>query len=140
MPTANYDIGDHFPVQFVWRLPNENYLRAVFDAEVLEHVDRADKYLLRLHKLVAGRQEDAEGELIPLEEYSKEYWALVGKLQGHRVSIAYEVDDGRALHLRLATLTGEHDFFTRWQRIPTAWIQQQREKQAKRDSGEEEKD
>lgn len=105
-------------MQFAWRLPNEDYLRAVFDAEVLEHVPQADKYLLRLHKLVAGRQETAVGELRATEEFTPEFWSLVGNLQGNRITVAYEVDDGRAVHLRLATLTGEHDYFTRWERIP----------------------
>jgi hypothetical protein len=31
------------------------------------------------------------------------------------LTIAFEADDGRAIYLRLATLTGEHNFFTRYE-------------------------
>lgn len=117
MPESNFKIGDSFPVQFAWKLPNDDYLRAVFEAKVLELVPAADKYLVRLDKLVAGRQDDKDGITRPQEAYTKAYWAMVGKLIGNKVSIAYEVDDGRALHMRLATLTGEHNFFTRYEKL-----------------------
>lgn len=126
MPDANYDIGDHFPIQFAWRLPNNDYLRAVFDAEVVEHVPKADKYVLYLHEVVGGRQENPDGELRPTENFDTTYWSLVHALPGQRIAVAYEVDDGRALHLRLATLTGEHDYFTRWRRVPPEWFSRKR--------------
>ncbi|MFN2116896.1 MAG: hypothetical protein ACK2U0_05100 [Candidatus Promineifilaceae bacterium] len=115
MPVAHYKIGESFPLQFAWRLPEGDYIRAVFLAEVLDHVPEADKYIVRLTKLEAGRQEDEEGELKPTDQFSKEYWALVGDLVGRKITIAYEADDGHALYLRLATLTGEHNFFTRYE-------------------------
>ena len=114
MPEAHYKIGETFPAQFAWQLPNGDYLRAVFDAEVLGIVDSADKYVVRLLALVAGRQEDEEGTLKPTAEFSKEYWGLVGKLVGRRLTIAFEADDGHAIHFRLATLTGEHNYFYRF--------------------------
>lgn len=114
MPKANHTIGDSFPVQFVWKLPDGDFLRAVFEAEILDIVPKADKYIVRLNKLVAGRQETAAGEMRPKEALSQEYWALVGELIGNKVTIAYEVEDGRALHMRLTTLTGEHNFFYRF--------------------------
>jgi hypothetical protein len=114
MPTANYKVGETFRVQFAWKLPAGDYLRAVFEAQVLDTITSADKYIVRLNKLVAGRQEKAEGELRPLAEYSPEYWALVGQIAGNKLSLAYEADDGRALYLRLATLTGEHNYFRRF--------------------------
>jgi hypothetical protein len=40
---------------------------------------------------------------------------MVGDLVGRKITIAYEADDGRALHMRLTTLTGEHNFFTRYE-------------------------
>ena len=46
MPEAHYQPGQSFPVQFAWRLPNEEYLRAVFQADVLELVPAADKYVV----------------------------------------------------------------------------------------------
>jgi len=114
MPAAKHDIGDAFPVQFVWNLPDGDYIRAVFRVTVLALIPAADKYIVRLNELVAGRQETAEGEARAREELSTEYWALVGRLVGRKVTVAYEVEDGRPLHMRLATLTGEHDFFFRF--------------------------
>jgi hypothetical protein len=117
MPESHFDVGESFPVQFAWKLPNGDFLRAVFEAEVLDLVPAADKYMIRLQKLVAGRQDDSKGVTRPQEEFSKAYWAMVGKLIGNKVSVAYEVDDGRALHMRFETLTGEHNFFTRYEKI-----------------------
>lgn len=115
MPIAHYEIGETFPLQFAWRLPHGDYLRAVFEARVLDHVAQADKYVVRLEELIAGRQEDAQGEMRAREDFSPEYWALVGRLIGRKLTVAYEADDSRALHLRLETLTGEHNFFTRYE-------------------------
>lgn len=114
MPKANYDVGDTFAVQFAWKLPNTNYLRAVFQAEVLALVPAADKYLVRLKELIAGRQEDGDGIMLPKDSFSDEYWGLVGRLVGRRIAIAYEADDSHAIYMRLATLTGDHDFFFRF--------------------------
>ncbi len=114
MSTANYNIGETFAAQFAWRLPQDDYLRAVFEAEVLDLVPLAEKYVVRLNKLMAGRQEDPDGRLRPTETYTQEYWSLVGQLIGRKITVAYEVDDGRALHMRLETLTGEHNYFYRY--------------------------
>ena len=108
------EIGESFRVQFVWQIPDGDYLRAIFSAEILNQDSRSDKYLLRLTEFLAGRQETAEGEMRPLDEVAREYWALVDQLEGRHVVLAYESADGRALHLRLATLTGEHNFFYRF--------------------------
>ena len=114
MPESHFAIGESFPVQFAWRLPDGGYIRAVFEADVLDHVPAADKYLVRLSKFVAGREEDPDGQSLPAEATSRDYWGLVGALVGRRITVAYEVDDGRALYMRLETLTGEHNFFTRY--------------------------
>ncbi len=114
MPEANKKIGESFAVQFAWKLPNKDYVRAVFRAEVLDLVPEADKYIVRLHELVAGRQEDGSGVLRPQEAFSKDYWKLVGRLVGRRITVAYEADDSHAIYMRLSTLTGEHDFFFRY--------------------------
>ncbi|MFO7662093.1 MAG: hypothetical protein R6X18_05810 [Chloroflexota bacterium] len=115
MPHAHYAIGQTFPVQFAWRLPGNEYLRAVFLAEVLDLVPAADKYVVRLNRLVAGREESVDGTPKPETALSRDYWKLVGRLIGRKITIAYEADDGRALYLRLETLTGEHNFFTRYE-------------------------
>jgi hypothetical protein len=115
MPEAHYAVGQTFPIQFAWRLPGSEYLRAVFLAEVLDLVPAADKYIVRLNRLLAGREETADGSPKPETALSREYWRLVGKLIGRKITIAYEAGDGRALYLRLETLTGEHNFFTRYE-------------------------
>lgn len=113
MPVANYDIGEAFAVQFVWQLPDGDFVRAIFRARV-EALDKGlDRYLLRLEDLEAGRQEQPDGETRAKEALAKEYWGMVGALIGKRVYLAYEVDDGRPIRLRLDTLTQEHSFFTR---------------------------
>lgn len=114
MPTANHKIGESFAVQFAWQLPNDDYIRAVFNAEILDIVPAADKYIVRLTELMAGRQESPDGEMRAKEAFDREYWALVGQVIGNKLTIAYETEDGRAVHLRLATLTGEHNYFTRF--------------------------
>ena len=114
MTTAHYGVGESFALQFAWHLPEGDYIRAVFKAEVLDLVPQADKYIVLLRSLEAGRQEDEDGRMRPTDQYAREYWAMVANLVGRRITIAYEADDSRALHLRLATLTGEHNFFTRY--------------------------
>ena len=114
MENAEYDVGETFPVQFTWRLPDGDFIRAVFEAEVRDHVPEAEKYVVTLNRLVAGRQEDSDGQMRSQEAFSRDYWRMVGDLIGNKVTLAYEAADGRALHMRLATLTGEHNFFTRY--------------------------
>ncbi|MEZ4518301.1 MAG: hypothetical protein R3C44_16260 [Chloroflexota bacterium] len=115
MPEAHFSPGESFPVQFAWRLPDGGYVRAIFQADVLDLVPSADKYVVRLSSLVAGREEDPDSQPLAIEDTSRDYWALVGKLIGRRITVAYEADDGRPLYLRLETLTGEHNFFTRYE-------------------------
>ncbi|HOU42038.1 MAG TPA: hypothetical protein PK829_12305 [Promineifilum sp.] len=115
MPAARYRPGQSFPIQFAWRLPGGEYLRAVFQADVLELAPSAEKYVVRLSQLVAGREETAEGQPKPPAALSRDYWQLVGGLIGRRITLAYEADDGRALYMRLETLTGEHNYFTRYE-------------------------
>lgn len=115
MPQAHYIPGQSFAVQFAWRLPEGEYLRAVFEAQILDLVPSADKYIVRLTHLLAGREETADGQAKPETALSHDYWRLVGKLIGRKITIAYEADDSRALYLRLETLTGEHNFFSRYE-------------------------
>jgi hypothetical protein len=118
MSETKYQVGDLFPIQYVWKLPDGDFLRAVFEAEVLHLDDFTDKYVLRLRRLLAGRQEQADGAVKPVEALSREYWELVGRIPGKKVSVAFEVDDGRPLWLRLTTLTGEHKYFDRLAVVP----------------------
>jgi hypothetical protein len=115
---ANYRVGESFDVQFVWRIPSGDFLRALFEAEVT-HIDEVSgKYVLYLREFMAARQEKADGTALDVEELDREYWALVAGLVGRRISLAFEADDARPLWLRLDTLTGEHDFFSRLDDFP----------------------
>lgn len=107
-------IGSAFPIQFVWQLPNGDYLRAVFETEVVGLEVESDRYIVQLERLIASRQEDAAGEMRPPAEMSAEYWQLVHELVGRKAAVAYEAQDGRPLRLRLPTLTREHPYFTRY--------------------------
>jgi hypothetical protein len=118
MPDANFEVGQSFNVQFVWQIPAGDFLRAIFKADVLTLDSVSGKYVVLLEEFLAGRQEDAHGEMRPGEEVTREYWAMVAELAGRRISLAYEADDGRPLWLRLETLTGEHNFFSRLNEIP----------------------
>lgn len=118
MVEANYDIGESFNAQFVWRIPSGDFLRAIFLAEVQKLDPESGKYVVLLKEFVAGRQEDASGEMRPVEDVDREQWQRVVHLAGRRISVAYEADDGRPLWLRLETLTGEHNFFSRLNEIP----------------------
>lgn len=118
MPEANYVVGDKFRLHFVWRIPSEDYLRAIFEAEVLHVDDLSNKYVVLLSEFLAGRQESSDGEMRSLEDVARDYWSLVAGLARRRISIAFEADDGRPLWLRLETLTGEHNFFRRLNEMP----------------------
>jgi hypothetical protein len=113
MTQPTYQPGRTFSLQLVWQLPDGDFLRAIFEAEVLALDPSLDRYLLRLQRLVAGRQEAPDGTPRAEAELSSDYWPLVGRIIGKKIHIAYEAADGRPLRLRLATLTGEHTFFTR---------------------------
>lgn len=119
MPEAKRTVGDWFPVQFVWQLPDGDYIRAVFRAQILDIVPAADKYLVQLEELLAGRQESKDGEMRSKEEMTIPYWVLVREIIGNKVTLAYEVENGRPLHMRLTTLIGKHDFFTRYNKYKT---------------------
>lgn len=114
-PEARHQPGQSFSLQFAWRLANGEYLRAIFQADVLDLVPEADKYVIHLSRFLAGREDDAEGQVKPLDALEGEYWNLVRGLVGRTITIAYEADDGHPLYMRLATLTGEHNFFTRYE-------------------------
>ena len=118
MEEAAYTVGDSFRIQFVWKIPNGDFIRAVFRAEVLHLDELSDKYVVLLSKFLAGRQESGEGEMRPAEEVDQNYWSLVAGVEGQRIAIAFEADDGRPLWLRLETLTGEHNFFRRLSELP----------------------
>lgn len=106
-------IGEKFPVQFVWQLPDGDYLRAIFNGEVIGLDKEWDRYVLRLERLMGGLQEDPAGTPRDQSDYTHQYWAKIGSILGSTIHLAYEADDGRPIRLRLTTLTGEHNYFSR---------------------------
>jgi hypothetical protein len=124
MEDASFAVGDTFRLHFVWKIPGEDYLRAIFEAEVLHLDEPSNKYVVLLSEFLAGRQESSEGEMRSLENVARDYWSLVAGLAGRRISIAFEADDGRPLWLRLETLTGEHNFFRRLNELPEKFASQ----------------
>ncbi len=118
MPDPTYSAGQSFRTQFVWRLPVGDFLRAVFEVEIIKLDQLSDKYVVQLRKFVAGRQESPQGDVRGLDEIDREHWMMVQALTGNKITLAFEVDDGRALWLRYETLTGEHNFFHRLNELP----------------------
>ena len=114
MPTANHKIGETFRIHFVWKIPNDHYVRALFTARILDIDFSADRYLIVLDDLLAKREEDAQGNGLAEAEHSIDYWEMVYRLTGRKAHVAYEADDGRPLFLGRPTLTLEHKFFTRY--------------------------
>jgi len=111
---AQYNINDSFRIHFVWKLPNEDFARAIFMVNVTEIQPQEDRYLVQLTKLIAGVQEAPDGTARPQAEYDKQWWANIVALQSRYIQIAYEAADGRPLYMRLPTLTSEHTFFFRY--------------------------
>ena len=105
--------GDTVQIQFVWRLPDDDYLRAVFQAEIIAVQSFADRYLLQLTRLQGGLQEAQDGKPRPADEMNANEWARVVGLIGKQVRLAYEATDGRPLYMRYETLSGAHNFFHR---------------------------
>ena len=58
------EVGASYDVQFAWQLPDGDYIRAVFEAEVLDIIEAAQKYFVRLVAFRAGRQESADGRYV----------------------------------------------------------------------------
>lgn len=114
MPQANYDLGDTFKLQFVWQLPHKGFARAVFDAKVEAFDHFQERYIVSLNRLVAKKEEDLDGNMLEIHQWAQEYWELIIALEGRRVAVGYEAQDGRPLRLRLATLTLEHSYFTKY--------------------------
>lgn len=115
MSTSTYAVGEEFLIHFVWQIPNADFIRAIFAAEVINLDQSTNRYIIKLKELKAGRQENESGKILPHQAFSEEHWRLVGELIGRQAAVAYETADGRPVRLRLTTLTREHKFFTRFE-------------------------
>ena len=106
--------GEQFQLQFVWRLPNDDYVRALFQARIREIQYHEERYLVELEGLIGGMQEAADGSVRPKNDMDKERWARIVALSGRTVQVAYEAAK-QPLYMKLATLDTPHTFFTRYQ-------------------------
>lgn len=107
------EIGDSYQVQLVWKLPDFDFMRAVYQVTVCE-IDRfEERYLVKIDGLAGGVQEAPDGSPRPPEEMTKQLWRHVVDFVGNYIRLPYESTDGRPLHLKFATLSGQHSFFTR---------------------------
>ena len=114
MPQQDKKIGDDFHLQFIWQLPNQDYVRAVFQVKITGLDTATERYIIQLTTLLAKRQESNEGVGRPAAAMSTEYWPQIESLVGCHAAIAYEATDQRPVRLRLQTLTREHNYFTRY--------------------------
>ncbi len=110
--TPQFSVDDTFDVQFVWRLPDDDYMRVVFAARVVEVHTHEQRYLVVLTALRGGVQEAPDGSYRPQAEMSRPLWARVFSFVDSRVLVAYEAAS-QPLYMRYATLIGEHTYFTR---------------------------
>ncbi len=108
-------IGDNYQVQFVWKLPNYDYLRAFFSVTIDEIDIYEERYVVTLDALLGGRQEAADGSIRAVDEMSKPLWANIVGFIGRKVRLPYESADKQPMHLKYPTLTGEHNFFSRFE-------------------------
>ena len=112
---AKLAVGDTFQLYFVWQLPSQDFMRAIFLARVDEIQYHEARYLVTLAEFLAGRQESGDGQTIrSREEMTQPYWGHVAEIVGRQVQVAYESADSRPLLLRVETLTGENKFFRRF--------------------------
>ena len=109
------EIGGTYHVHFVWKLPDYDYIRAVFMAEVVEIDLFEERYVARLKEMVGGRQEAPDGSIRPNSEMTLPLWKQVVGFAGRRVRLPWESADGKPIHLKYTTLTGEHNFFSRYE-------------------------
>ena len=110
---AQLGVGDSYRLHFVWKLPDYDYIRAIYAVTVRSVDTYEERYVVTLDALVGGRQERPDGSMRPQEEITQELWQRVIGFVGNKVRVPYESTDGRPLHMRYPTLIGEHNFFER---------------------------
>lgn len=113
MISAKYKENEQFELQFVWKIPNGDFVRAIYTVQVVALDHFLARYVIQLTDLKAGRQEDEQGVARTPEQFSREYWTYANELVGRKAKVAFEVDDGAPIRLRVDTLTRQHRFFTR---------------------------
>jgi hypothetical protein len=98
--------GDTFSVQMGWTLPDGHRIQATFKVQVEAFEPEKNRMRCRLLEIeaVVGSK--------PASEIDPEYLSRVGMLVGKRALIPTEALRGLVLPLRLATLTGEHPYFS----------------------------
>ena len=114
-----FEVGDQYRVQFVWKLPNYDFMRVFFEVSILEIDLFEERFVVRLESMVGGRQEAPDGSMRSEDEMAKPLWGRVVGFIGRKVRLPFESAEGHPLHLKYPTLTGEHNFFTRFENNQT---------------------
>jgi len=99
-------LGDVIPVRVAWTLPDGHRLHVTFEAQVeaLE-LDR-NRLRIQLLKIEAASGSQPESEVEP--RYLERVMGLIGK----RAQVPLDTLHGTVLPLRLATLMGDHPYFS----------------------------
>jgi hypothetical protein len=96
---------DTFPVHMGWTLPDGTRLRVTFKVQVEALELDKNRMRCRLLQIQSAAGNRPESEVDP--EYFERVMGLIGK----RAMIPLDARQGIVLPLRLATLTGEHNYF-----------------------------
>jgi hypothetical protein len=98
--------GDTYPIHIGWQLPDATRLEVTFRVQV-EGVE-LDKNRIRCRLL----QIQAASGNRPESEVDPRYFEHLMRLIGKQAALPLDALQGVVLPLRLATLTGEHTFFS----------------------------
>lgn len=99
-------LGDVILVNMAWTLPDGHRLTVTFESQVeAVELDR-NRLRVQLRKIQAAGGSQPESEVEPY--FLERVMALIGK----RAQVPLDTLQGIVLPLRLATLTGEHPYFS----------------------------
>jgi hypothetical protein len=99
-------VGDVIPVHMAWTLPDGHRLRVTFEAQVEAVELGRNRLCVQLLKIQTASGSQPESEVEPY--YLERVMGLIGK----RAQAPLDALHGIVLPLRLATLMGEHSYFS----------------------------
>jgi hypothetical protein len=99
-------LGDVVLVNMAWALPDGHRLRVTFESQVEAVELDGNRLRIRVLKIQAAGGSQPESEVEPY--FLERVMALIGK----HAQVPLDTLQGIVLPLRLATLTGEHPYFS----------------------------
>jgi hypothetical protein len=99
-------LGDVILVNMAWTLPDGHRLRVTFESQVEAVEWDKNRLCIQLLKIQEARGSQPESEVEPY--FLERVMGLIGK----RAQVPIDTLRGIVLPLRLATLTGEHPYFS----------------------------